>query len=449
MIRKNVCKLAVAIAMFLIASRATHVAAGPLLQAANLLQNPGFDEPYNADGSAHGWGRWHNETGAASKDPQCLNGYHFKPIWSVEFLTARFIHAGSYSQHIGMQWDTWKAGMLQTVSVKPGSKYRFSAFGQGRGANGPIPMPSETSLNMNMQVGIDPNGSGLWYDSDVVWSGTASPHDQWQQFTVETVATSDKITVFTAANWGVAGVNQCRAFLDAWWDTAELVEVAPPPTATSPPPPPPPTATNTPLPPTPTATPAATATNTPVPTSTATATPEPPEGGTVCINAFADENANGIHDATEGYMASVTFTVASSERVVGQAVSYGNETPICFDGLASGSYQVAQILPSRLEMTTAANAVLEVEEGMSYGVEFGSRVRQLGDSGVPGSTTDLIASDATVPAPEPENVAPESDVEETQDGGLDLLALSGLLVIMLAVVLLGVLIFLVLRRQAI
>jgi hypothetical protein len=445
--RKNLYKLVIAFALLLASGRATHVAASPLLQAANLLQNPGFDEPYNADGSAHGWQRWHNETGAASKDPACMNGYHFQPIWSVEFLTARFIQGGSYSQHIGMQWDTWKAGMFQTITVKPGSTYRFSAYGQGRSANEPIPMPSETSVNMNMQVGIDPNGSGLWYEGDVVWSGTASPHDRWQQFSIEVVATGDKITVFTAANWGVPGVNQCRAFLDTWWDTAELVEVAPPPTATSPPPPPPPTATTTPIPPTLTPTAAFTATSTPIPTDTPTATPEPPEGGTICINAFADENANGVHDSAEGYMASVTFTVASAERVVGQAVSYGNETPVCFDGLVPGSYQVAQILPGRLEMTTAANAVLPVEEGMTYGVEFGSRISQTGNQDLDNTAFEPIASIATVPAAEPEDGAPEPD-SGAADSRVGLLALSGLLVMALAVILLGVLIFLVLRRQA-
>lgn len=421
-------------------------AARPLQQAANLLQNPGFDEPYDSDGSAHGWQRWHDETGAESKDAECVSGYHFEPIWSVEFLTARFIHGGANSQHVGMNWDTWMAGVSQTVAVTPGSTYRFTAFGQGRGAGGPIPMPSEQGLNMNMRVGIDPNGSGLWYDGDVVWSGTASPHDRWQQFTVEAKATGDRITVFTSANWGVPGVAQCRMFLDVWFDTAELIELAPPATATSPPPPPPPPATATPLPPTATATPVDTPAPTATPTDTPTATPEPPTGATICMNAFADENGNGAHDSSEGYMAGVTFTVASSERAVGQALSLGNATPVCFDGLEAGSYQVAQVLPALLETTTLPNTMLEINEGRTYGVEFGSRIHQpvIDAEVVPPDTGEDSAAEPTIDpgtTDQPDDTKPEEE-------GTDLLALSGLAVMFLGIVLLGALIFVMLRQQS-
>ena len=155
--------------------------AAPLAQGANLLQNPGF-EPPGSNGVAQGWQKWFRST--AKQDEECLVAYHFEPKWSVEVNPA-FINSGSGSQAVGNSWDTWAGGVFQTVPATPGTVYRFTFFGRGRGANEQVPAPSETGLQMNMRAGIDPNGSGVWSDSDVVWSGAGSPHDTWQQFTVE------------------------------------------------------------------------------------------------------------------------------------------------------------------------------------------------------------------------------------------------------------------------
>ena len=72
-----------------------------------------------------------------------------------------------------------------TVSATPGTTYRFSFYGRGRGTNEASPAASETNLQMNMRAGIDPNGGTAWNDADVVWSDDGSPHDTWQQFSVE------------------------------------------------------------------------------------------------------------------------------------------------------------------------------------------------------------------------------------------------------------------------
>src|SRR5690606_14461512 len=145
-----------------------------------------------------------------------------------------------------------------------------------------------SAVQINMRAGIDPNGSGSWSDGDVVWGGAGSPHDSWQAFTVEATATGNQITVFTAADWGVTGVNQCRAHLDTWFDSGELVAQTPP-TATPAPLPTqaPPTAT---LPPAPTGgVPTEAAAATVVATMTqavATDTPVPAGSSTICVNAF-------------------------------------------------------------------------------------------------------------------------------------------------------------------
>ena len=92
-------------------------------------------------------------------------------------------------------------------------------------------------------------------------------------------------------------------------------------------------------------------------------------------------------------------------------------------------------MPGRLEMTTAANATIDVNEGSSVGVEFGSRIRPEGQE---------------VAAVQPTAVSTNSDDAATDDGseGGATQGLSGLLVLVAAVILLGVLLFFVLRRQA-
>lgn len=432
--RTTPVKIFILLLVLLIAVPALPASAVPPQQT-NLLKNPGFESPYDGDGSASNWVRW-DRVSAADQFDDCENGYHKSPRWGQ---ATDFKHGGSSSQYVGNNWDTWAGGVWQTVSVVPGTTYRFTFYGRGYGSMDTND-PSFTGLNMNMKAGLDPNGSGLWSDGDVAWSGIGNPHDTWQQFAVEATATGDKMTVFVAADWGVKGVNQCYKFLNTYFDDAALVETAPPATNTPPPPPtspPPPPVTNTPVPPTATNTPAVTATNTPIPTDTPSPTPT---GATLCVNAFADADANGQKDATEGYMAGVTFTIANSGQVVGQVISTGSADPVCMEGLDPGSYQIAQIVPARLEMTTAANATLDIAGDQTFGVEFGSRLR-------PADSSDGQAV-ANNPEPTPDETTSEVEpAPEANTGGMSILAISGLIVMLLAVIMLGVLIFLVLRQQ--
>jgi hypothetical protein len=293
---------------------------------------------------------------------------------------------------------------------------------------------------MNMRAGIDPNGGAAWSDADVVWGGAGSPHDAWQAFSVEATATGNQITVFTYADWGVTGVNQCRQFLDTWYDDAQLVAQTPP-TAT--PAPIVPTAT---LPARPTggvptepaaATAAATLATTTAPTTTPATTATPTGNATICVNAFLDANGNGLRDADEGYVAGVTLTVAQGTTVVGQAVSPGQDTPVCFGNLLAGRYEVAQTLPPSLEATTQANATVDVVEGQTIALEFGSRLRTTPTAAPPTPTPDAAQQTATA-------AAGVTTPEEGRSGGW--LVYLGLGAIVVGVALLGALLYMVLRR---
>ena len=58
----------------------------------NLLQNPGFELPYNSDGSANGWGRWFRVS-SADKFDDCTKGYHKEPHWNAETISAPLMWA--------------------------------------------------------------------------------------------------------------------------------------------------------------------------------------------------------------------------------------------------------------------------------------------------------------------------------------------------------------------
>lgn len=441
--RSHVILLLVMLAVAVGLAESRPLAAAPAQQAVSLV-NPSFEDPYS-NGAAQGWGRWHEDTGV--KPPECSDRYAFRPSWDRE-TNGSIVFDGAISQHIGNQFDTWHAGVMQNVAVTPGTTYRFSFYGTGRASNEQYPSPSNTEVNLGVQAGIDPNGSGIWNDADVTWGGAASPHmsggfGNWQQVSVEATATGNQITVFVAAN--LAGANQCRAHLDVWFDLAEISVVGPAPAPTSPPPapqptsppaPPAPAATNTPVP-EPTEIAQADPTASPEPSATATETPLP--GGSICVNSFADNNANGQRDVDEGAMAGVTFRVANSNNeLVAQGVSSGPD-PVCFEGLLPDVYQVAQEVPPALEMTTAANVSISLEEGQVVLVEFGSRIR-------PDST-------ATVPATGAEATATPEAGDSSGGGGLlpgggsNVLVIAGLSAVCLAVLLLaGLIIFLVRSR---
>ncbi len=88
-------------------------------------------------------------------------------------------------------------------------------------------------------------------------------------------------------------------------------------------------------------------------------------------------------------------------------------------------------------MTTASNATIEVSEGSTTSLEFGSKIK-----------SDLGGEDISAePSQTPEGSGSDQGGDSSGDEGPNILALVGLGAIFLAILMLGFLIFLLLRQQ--
>ncbi|MGQ9522286.1 MAG: NBR1-Ig-like domain-containing protein [Anaerolineae bacterium] len=209
----------------LVLALAPQTQARPLMQ--NLLANPGFDAWEGS--TASNWYPWDER-----KDP-CKQAPNWDPCaanWWVErdFRGYGLFRSAPSSQAVGQSYTPWHGGVMQTISVAPGTRLRFSVWARAHISNDDLPSPSFGGWNPNFQVGIDPQGKGLWYDPGIVWSAPVNVLDQWVQVSVEaTAGASGKVTVFVSARMTN---QQPLKHNDAWFDDAELVVVAPAATAT-------------------------------------------------------------------------------------------------------------------------------------------------------------------------------------------------------------------------
>jgi hypothetical protein len=92
-------------------------------------------------------------------------------------------------------------------------------------------------------------------------------------------------------------------------------------------------------------------------------------------------------------------------------------------------------------MTTGASADVTLAEGQTLEIKFGSRQRAAEEV----SSDDVAGVDTTTP--DPDGVVDVEDVEPVEEGR-SVLAVSGLVFLVLAIVLMGGLIFYFLRRRA-
>ncbi len=188
-------------------------------QASELLANPGFEPPFDQEGSADifvaaGWRAWYVVPGGATYPTDCSDNapatckpYRIPVYRNSQPQNARIpprARSGN-SQQWGAQYATYVAGVYQRVSgVTAGARLRFTAYVQGfncdddRGCFGPAGQYgySYEPGNMQTRVGIDPTGGTDAFSANVVWSSFQNPLDAFSLHAVEAVAQGNAVTVF-------------------------------------------------------------------------------------------------------------------------------------------------------------------------------------------------------------------------------------------------------------
>jgi hypothetical protein len=194
--------------------------AAPSEQGTNLAVNGGFESVSGETGA--GWSRWWIEE--AKPADGSLN-YSYQPKWNVEQVSngaaRELIYLGNGSQRVYNSWDPWTAGVKQTVTVPAGTRVRLTAVGRAWVSSQDWPAPSDTAAGVTMRAGLEPNGAD-YPGGQVVWSGSSSPHNAWQSFTVDaTVGASGKVTVILYGSYR----GTSRFWMANFWDEVSLVSI--------------------------------------------------------------------------------------------------------------------------------------------------------------------------------------------------------------------------------
>ncbi len=465
-------------------------------QEQNLLANPGFEQPYDG-GVAGYWKSWaENNADLCAEKPDTWD-FACTPAWSQEadYNNLGLTRGGS-SQHVGVQYTPWHAGVYQTVEVAPGTQVRFTAFGYSRASD---EQPPQASFGGNwvprMQVGIDPEGRGQWYEG-VIWSGENNACDGWQQLSVEaTAGASGKVTVFVSSQFRRA---QPVAHMDTWWEDASLVSVQPAATPTSPPPPTsavPPTPVNTPTPrpdgaivhvvqsgdtlygiafqygvevaelrrlnagtlgtsdmlnigqeivisgapqeptPVPTVPPA---TEEPVQEPTAEPTAATGEGtGSLCVSAYHDRNEDMLPQPdSEELLPNTQLTLVGTNGPAGTYTTDGISEPYCFENLQPGNYVLRQVPPAGYQPTGPAEWGVLLSAGQVSSLQLGYR-RDAAATG--DGATAVVTEEPTVEATGEEPGAKSSILNV-------IIQVSGIIALILVLLMAGL--FIISRRRS-
>lgn len=109
--------------------------------------------------------------------------------------------------------------------------------------------------------------------------------------------------------------------------------------------------------------------------------PEPTamlDTGKICIVLFHDTNGNGMRESGENYLyggeVSINDRIGTVSRV-GTTVAGDPEitTPLCFDQLPPGEYNLSIAVPDGFNSTTAKNHAMTINPGDTLTVDFGAQ----------------------------------------------------------------------------
>ena len=257
----NAC-WAVVVAIGVIASPLFFTAAQPALAfqgSGNLLANPGFEAPFGKQCCqpvpayppntpidevqvAAGWSGWWRDPyypdyppscGEAQSPPVNCVAFH-RPEWREASPYANRIRSGGNAQKYFTFWSVHEAGMFQTVGgIRPGDRLQFTAYMHAWSTN-TNELVSSGQQTMSLKVGIDPWGGTNPFSANIVWSTPTDVYDVFAPFSVEAVAQSSQVTVFTYSRPVYPLLHN-----DVYVDDASLIVMG----AGAPPPPPPPAPT--------------------------------------------------------------------------------------------------------------------------------------------------------------------------------------------------------------
>lgn len=146
-------------------------------------------------------------------------------------------------------------------------------------------------------------------------------------------------------------------------------------------------------------TPVITAGPSPTPTS-AIPTPQPVVGtGTLCIYLFNDTNGNGMVDDGEGPIADGQISVdspANSTSLTGKTVSTIDPatnagTPICFENIPEGSYNISMAIPEGYNATSSQNLTVTLKAGDTATVNFSAQPSsKMGTGNLSGGSKSIL-----------------------------------------------------------
>jgi hypothetical protein len=155
----------------------------------------------------------------------------FRDVKNVNDTKNR-VHGGMRAQKYFTYGRMHEAGLMQRVTgITPGAQLRFSVYMEAWMCNDYIAAcdggrKSQNPTTMHLRVGIDPTGGTDPFSSSVVWSSEVDSFDHFTQFSVETAAKGDAVTVFTHSRpeW----VDYARMNNDVYVDDASLIVVGAP-----------------------------------------------------------------------------------------------------------------------------------------------------------------------------------------------------------------------------
>ncbi|MBE2268684.1 MAG: LysM peptidoglycan-binding domain-containing protein [Anaerolinea sp.] len=202
--------------ILLIALPVTHIDG----QDANALRDGGMEGSYTSRGAADlnvpaEWSFWF------ATSPRSESWQNLQPVGFPHNGPGPNPHSGARAVNLNKGFATFTAALFQQVTVTQGANVTASAWAYLKTCDIPDGFdncPSDGSSGAYTRVGIDPNGGTNPYDSDIVWSGNATPHDNWGQMTVSATTTGTTVTVFLFATQAWP-----KELNNVYWDDASLV----------------------------------------------------------------------------------------------------------------------------------------------------------------------------------------------------------------------------------